>query len=935
MNLYFSKPIQTAGGGNAHPQTTGHPWLHIIHNAWRLAWLLALLSLPWRALAAETTTSLLQKGLFEEEANQNLEAAIQNYQLVISQADEERKLAATAVFRLGECYRKKGLTNEAVAQYQRVLRDYSDQATLAKLSQQNLAGLGLGSITLPNGAAIIGPAEFQQRVLSLLENVQTNVTKQKTRGDLQDLSIKEVDEEAKEIEKLAKIIKDSPDLINGTAGESVPLIKAAENDWMKVALFLLENKADPNATRLGPGFAGDQVMYTALYGAVKRANTEMVKLLLSYHADPNKGDRLPLCWAAEYGNLDIAEQLIKAKADVNNLGDVSGCAPLHLAVKSGHKTMAELLFSRGADLNIKKRVKGNQRNGEEYYSPVHFAVKYNRMSLLEWLCHNKAEVDIKVGAEFTPLLMAINSGKPDAAALLLKYQAEVNPQKVRPNFRGITPLLAAIENGSLPIAELLLKSGADPNGNQKLDREPCRDCFPLNAAIRTKRNEFVTLLLKYKAQASIPGYSPIMTAVESGWTNSLKQLVDAGALMDVKELLNNGPSPHDEINTPITFAIKNEWLNSTIDLLINLGANVVETDGNGESPLHLAVSKGMTNVVSLLAEKANPNFLNAATQTPLDIVLKRINELEKQTPRKEQANSASQPSRPAVRQLVNYPTLPPSDIGQPGIMPVPNVPVSFPIQPLRTQASLSDCQEMARILRAHGAQDEFSRMLFIQAQYANGEPARVFQKDKAGLNRFTLLELLGFCPGFLLRDYPDWMKVTIRRWNSQTKQETTIECPLPKSEAEAAAWKDIVLEWGDIVCISERIYRTGEPRDKGWPNALLAALKAGKREMSLIQQGETNKVIIQLKPQLFGDILTPETPYASLFDRGSQSSPWLISTIYSSGKLLNTSDITRVKVVRKKGGATHEWNYDLSQVKFPDDLWLQDGDEIFIPDREK
>ena len=50
--------------------------------------------------------------------------------------------AATAVFRLGECYRKLGKTNEAVLQYDRIVREFADEATLATLSRQNLAGLG-------------------------------------------------------------------------------------------------------------------------------------------------------------------------------------------------------------------------------------------------------------------------------------------------------------------------------------------------------------------------------------------------------------------------------------------------------------------------------------------------------------------------------------------------------------------------------------------------------------------------------------------------------------------------------------------------------------------------------------------------------------------------------------------------------------------------
>src|SRR5262245_44206319 len=91
--------------------------------------ILILLAAPsWGSRAAETVTEAFQKGLFEEEANHNLAAAIKAYETVISQFEEQRKIGATAVFRLGECYRKLGKTNEAVAQYERVLRDYSDQA---------------------------------------------------------------------------------------------------------------------------------------------------------------------------------------------------------------------------------------------------------------------------------------------------------------------------------------------------------------------------------------------------------------------------------------------------------------------------------------------------------------------------------------------------------------------------------------------------------------------------------------------------------------------------------------------------------------------------------------------------------------------------------------------------------------------------------------
>ena len=109
--------------------------------AFALGLLLAALALPAFPARAATNdlSTAFQRGLFEEEANQNLGAAIQAYESVASQFDKDRKLAATAIFRLGECYRKQGNTNAAATQYERILREFSDQPTLVTLSQQYLS----------------------------------------------------------------------------------------------------------------------------------------------------------------------------------------------------------------------------------------------------------------------------------------------------------------------------------------------------------------------------------------------------------------------------------------------------------------------------------------------------------------------------------------------------------------------------------------------------------------------------------------------------------------------------------------------------------------------------------------------------------------------------------------------------------------------------
>src|SRR5690348_19582 len=138
-----------------------------IKSKWVVGLAAVLLFAQSSALAAtDDLSTTLSKGLFEEEANHNLGAAIRTYQSVIDRFDTDRKLAATAIFRLGECYRKQGSTNEANAQYQRILREFADQAPLVALSRQNLAASGIAPTTL---APAEKAAEYNQ-TCALLEN---------------------------------------------------------------------------------------------------------------------------------------------------------------------------------------------------------------------------------------------------------------------------------------------------------------------------------------------------------------------------------------------------------------------------------------------------------------------------------------------------------------------------------------------------------------------------------------------------------------------------------------------------------------------------------------------------------------------------------------------------------------------------------------------
>ena len=81
-----------------------------------------------------TPEDLLRQGLFEEEANHDLDKAADNYRAVITAHDRQRALAASATFRLGEIARKKNDNEAAAAAFRTVVERFPEQQEIARLS---------------------------------------------------------------------------------------------------------------------------------------------------------------------------------------------------------------------------------------------------------------------------------------------------------------------------------------------------------------------------------------------------------------------------------------------------------------------------------------------------------------------------------------------------------------------------------------------------------------------------------------------------------------------------------------------------------------------------------------------------------------------------------------------------------------------------------
>ena len=86
----------------------------------------------------------LQAAIKTEVFDGNLKGAIEQYKKIVSSYGNNHAVAAKALVRMGQCYEKLGeaQAKEARAAYERVVREYADQAEIVAQARVRLAALG-------------------------------------------------------------------------------------------------------------------------------------------------------------------------------------------------------------------------------------------------------------------------------------------------------------------------------------------------------------------------------------------------------------------------------------------------------------------------------------------------------------------------------------------------------------------------------------------------------------------------------------------------------------------------------------------------------------------------------------------------------------------------------------------------------------------------
>ncbi|MBI3415627.1 MAG: ankyrin repeat domain-containing protein [Verrucomicrobia bacterium] len=398
------------------------------------------------------------------------------------------------------------------------------------------------------------------------------------------------DDEAKELQRIKAIIKDSPDLVNAPDRGFTPLQRAANNGHLVVAEFLLANKADIN------GSTGNRVGATPLHFAAWSGHKSMVELLIAHGADVNA--------LGDPGDMK----------ELNLKGFMR--TPLHVAVEQGHKLLTQVMLANKADVNAKaaRRPNDYSKDPNEWpgATPLFYAVAFGRKDLVELLVAAGADVNARNDRDRTPIFLALEATRRPVLNWLLENKAEVNVV----DDNGWTPLHQAIRNESTELAEVLLKAGADPN----LKLKDASKFAPLmlvaldTEAVKMRGDLTLLELLRSHGADVNAQYANGMTAIWLAYVNRY----EAAAEWLLKQDADVNLTPSKE-NTLLQRAAQN-GNRPFVEALLAHKANINAQNAEGSTALHSAVNGNQVEIVKLLlAHQADATLKNTNGQTPLDL----------------------------------------------------------------------------------------------------------------------------------------------------------------------------------------------------------------------------------------------------------------------------------------------------------------------------
>ncbi|KAF3007280.1 hypothetical protein E8E14_000869 [Neopestalotiopsis sp. 37M] len=388
-----------------------------------------------------------------------------------------------------------------------------------------------------------------------------------------------------------------------------------------------------------------------LIHAVRRDHCVLIEHLIEMGADVSlcdKEGKLASHWAAQCGSVKALAILARSRCNID-AQDNSGWTPMHHAVSRRESptlqanSAVEII---NALVQYGANVDPNDYRGQ---TPLHYATKLNWLNVLSALLWNKADIESRDEKGMTPLHHAVRRYSFDALKALLRNHADTESREER----GMTPLHYSawqIQEPPNCTLDVLMEGGAYVNARDQDERTP------LHYALRVPSFRNAEILLSSKADihaADKEGLTPLGYAL---WLHSSKQFIIAqviellqrygadisavnpsgetllhwslrhGLHECVAQLVNCGADisrPDSNRYSPIWRAVLTSQPDvKSIQLLINHGASMQESDQEGCTLLHRAVERAKFSVVKVLVRNgASPNAKNKHGQSSFDFAM--------------------------------------------------------------------------------------------------------------------------------------------------------------------------------------------------------------------------------------------------------------------------------------------------------------------------
>ena len=167
--------------------------------------------------------------------------------------------------------------------------------------------------------------------------------------------------------------------------------------------------------------------------------------------------KAPVAEATMKRDTAAVQALLKSGADVNAAqGD--GMTALHWAARNGDLDLAQMLLYAGANVKAATRLGG--------YTPLLMAADQGHAAVIAALVAGGADVKAANALGTTPLMLAAASGNPQAVTILVENGAEIEAKE---NTFGQTPLMFAASHNRTEAISALIKAGANLKATSKVN----------------------------------------------------------------------------------------------------------------------------------------------------------------------------------------------------------------------------------------------------------------------------------------------------------------------------------------------------------------------------------------------------------------------------------------------------------------------------------